>query len=181
MLLPRSIRTFPLIAAVLMLAGCKPQATAFPVRTYPMGDKVLLGSLTYTVIETEYLTQIGEGPTPRIPQNRFFLVKISVGNGGSETANVSAFQVEDDNGKVYPELTDGEGVPDWIGYLRSVKPAESAQGNAVFDAPPRHYNIRIHDETGEKAALIDIPLTFNAETPDVPTPGDPSKDPTKKE
>jgi hypothetical protein len=175
MLLWRSIPTFPLIAAVLMLAGCKPQAAAFPVRTYPMGDKVLLGNLTYAVIETEYLTQMGEGPTPRIPQNRFFLVKISVSNGGSATANVSAFQVEDDNGKIYPELSDGEEVPEWIGYLRSVKPAESAQGNALFDAPPRHYTIRIHDETGEKAALIDIPLTFNAETPDVPTPGDPSK------
>jgi hypothetical protein len=175
MLLAPSLRTFPLLAAVLMLAGCKPQAAEFPVRTYPMGEKVQLGSLTYTVIETEYLTQIGEGAAARIPQNRFFLVRVSVGNGGSEAANVSAFQVEDDNGKVYRELHDGEGVPDWIGYLRTVKPAEAAQGNALFDAPPRHYTLRVHDETGEKAALIDIPLTFNAETPDVPTPGDPSK------
>jgi hypothetical protein len=171
----RHFRAFGLAAGILLFSGCKPAPTAFPVRTYPMGEKVSLGSLTYTVIETEYLTQIGEGPTPRIPQNRFFLVKITVGNGGSQTANVGAFQVEDDSGKVYPELNDGEGVPEWIGYLRSVKPAESAQGNALFDAPPRHYTIRIHDETGEKAALIDIPLTFNAETPDVPTPGDPTK------
>jgi hypothetical protein len=171
----RYLPAFCSIAGALLFCGCKPAPAAFPVRTYPMGEKVPLGNLTYTVIETEYLTQIGEGPTPRIPQSRFFLVKITVGNGGSETADVGAFQVEDDNGKVYPELNDGEGVPEWIGYLRSVKPAESAQGNALFDAPPRHYKIRIHDETGEKAALIDIPLTFNAETPDVPTPGDPSK------
>jgi len=171
---PRLRLVFP-IAAGLLLGGCKSQPAGFPVRTYPMGEKVLLGNLTYTVFETEYLTQIGDGPAPRIPQNRFFLVKVSVSNGGSETANVGAFQVEDDNGKIYPELDNGDGVPDWIGYLRSLKPAESAQGNAVFDAPPRHYTIRIHDETGEKAALIDIPLTFNAETPDVPTPGDPSK------
>jgi hypothetical protein len=169
------IHSVSLIAAALLVAGCKSQPTAFPVRTYPMGEKVLLGTLTYTVFETEYLTQIGEGPAPRIPQNRFFLVKISVSNGGSSTANVGAFQVEDDSGKIYPELNNGDGVPDWIGYLRSLKPAESAQGNAVFDAPPRHYTIRVHDETGEKAALIDIPLTFNAETPDVPIPGDPSK------
>ncbi|HTX36412.1 MAG TPA: DUF4352 domain-containing protein [Bryobacteraceae bacterium] len=175
MLLRFRLRIASLTAAVLLLGGCKSQPTGFPVRTYPMGEKVLLGSLTYSVFETEYLTQIGDGPAPRIPQNRFFLVKISVSNGGSQTANVAAFQVEDDNGKVYPELENGDGVPDWIGYLRSVKPAESAQGNAVFDAPPRHYTIRVKDETGEKAALIDIPLTFNAETPDVPIPGDPSK------
>jgi len=140
-----------------------------------MGERVQLGSLTFSVFETEFLPQIGDGPAPRIPQNRFFLVKMSVTNGGSDTINVGAFQVEDDAGKVYPELSNGEGVPEWIGYLRPVKPAESAQGNALFDAPARHYKIRVHDETGEKAALIDIPLTFDAETPDVPTPGDPSK------
>ena len=175
MLPSRCLRIFPLLAALWILASCRSQSTAFPVRTYPMGEKVQLGSLTYSVLETEYLTQMGEGPAPRVPQNRFFLVKISVSNGGSETANVAAFQVEDDNGKVYPELHDGDGVPEWIGYLRTVKPAQSAQGYALFDAPPRHYTIRIHDETGEKAALVDIPLNFNAETPDVPTPGDPSK------
>ena len=163
------------MAGVCLLAGCRSSSTGFPVRTYPLGEKVSLGSLTYIVFETEYLTQIGDGPTPRIPQNRFFLVKVGVSNGGSETANVGAFQLQDDKGKVYPELNDGEGVPEWIGYLRPVKPAESAQGNALFDAPPQHYTIRVRDETGEKAALIDIPLTFNAETPDVQTPGDPSK------
>lgn len=175
MLRARCLPVFSLIAAALLLAECKPQATAYPVRTYPMGEKVLLGTLTYTVIETEYLTQIGEGPAPRIPQNRFFLVKITCSNGGSDVANVRAFQVEDDSGKVYPEISNGDGVPEWIGYLRFLKPAESVQGNALFDAPPRHYSLRILDESGEKAALIDIPVTFNAETPDVPTPGDPSK------
>ncbi len=175
MRLSHSPATVPLVAVALLWAGCRQQATTFPVRTYPMGEKVLLGSLTYTVIETEYLTQIGDGPTARIPQSRFFLVKISVANGGADTANVGAFQVEDDNGKVYPEMSEGDGVPEWIGYLRAVRPAEAAQGNAVFDAPPRHYRIRVHDETGERAALIDIPLNFNAETPDVPIPGDPSK------
>ena len=56
--------------------------------------------------------------------------------------------LEDDNGNTYPELSSGEGVPQYIGYLRSVKPAQSAQGNAIFDAPPRHYKMKIADETG---------------------------------
>jgi len=174
-MLPSGCRITLSLLGFLLLAGCKSGPTTFPVRTYPLGEKISLGGLTYIAFETEYLTQIGDGAAPRVPKNRFFLVKVSVANGGSESAGVSAFQLEDDSGKIYPELNDGEGVPEWIGYLRTVKPAESAQGNALFDAPPAHYRMRIKDETGEKAALIDIPLTFNAETPDVPTPGDPSK------
>ena len=167
---------FPLLtASLLLMAGCHSQGGAFPVRTYPMGEKVLLGSLSYEVFETEYLTQLGDPPDARIPQDRFFLVKLSVSNGGSDTVSVPSFQVENDRGKVYQEISNGEGVPEWIGYLRSLKPAEAAQGNALFDAPAGHYRIRIKDESGERAALIDIPLTFNAETPDVPSPEIPTK------
>ena len=63
-------------------------------------------------------------------------------------------------------------MPQWIGYLRQIKPADSAQGYLVFDAPPGHYKLRVLDEDSNHAALIDIPLTFNAETPELPTPGD---------
>ena len=62
-------------------------------------------------------------------------------------------------------------------FLRSVKPAESAQGNVVFDAPPRHYKLKLMDETGERSAYIDIPLSFGAETPEMPTPGSAVKQP----
>jgi hypothetical protein len=44
-------------------------------------------------------------------------------------------------------------------------------GNAVFDAPPRHYKMKVFDETSDKAAYIDIPLSFVSETPDVPEAG----------
>jgi hypothetical protein len=75
------------------------------------------------------------------------------------------------SGNTYNEISDGTGVPQWISYLRNVKPAESAQGNVLFDAPPRHYKLKIQDEDSEKAALIDIPLNFGAESPDIiPTP-----------
>jgi hypothetical protein len=56
-------------------------------------------------------------------------------------------------------------VPQWIGYLRTVKPAESAQGNLVFDAPPAHYKLRLTDENEENPAYVDIPLSFGAEIP----------------
>jgi len=61
-------------------------------------------------------------------------------------------------------------VPQWIGFVRKVKPADSISGNVVFDAEPKHYRLRVTDENGEKAALVDIPLNFNADAPPVPLP-----------
>ena len=136
-----------------------------------MGEKVYLGKLIYTVFETEYLTQLGEGMRARAPQNRFFLVRLSVVNSANAEMPVPNVTVEDDDGNTYSELTNGEGVPQWIGFIRQVKPAESVQGNVVFDAPARHYKLRISDEAEEKQALIDIPLTFNAEMPQSAEPG----------
>jgi len=40
----------------------------------------------------------------------------------------------------------------------------------VFDVPPKHYRLRVTDETSQKANDIDIPLNFASETPDMPTP-----------
>jgi len=144
----------------------------FPVRTYQMGEKVSLGPFVYTVFETQWLTQMGEEPALRIPQHRFFLVRASVVNSGSTELTAPNVSIVDDSGKVYEELVNGEGAPEWIGYLRQLKPAESAQGNLLFDVPPRHYKLRAADETGERIALIDIPLSFNAETPQVINPSD---------
>jgi hypothetical protein len=151
----------------VVTAGTK----ALPVRTYNMGEKVTVGHIVYVVFETQWLTHIGEGVDARVPQHRFFLVRLSATNGSGHDVVVPNFSLEDDNGNTYPELSSGDGVPQYIGYLRTVKPAESVQGNAVFDAPPRHYKMKISDETGEKTAYIDIPLNFVSETPDVPEVG----------
>ena len=160
-------------AAVLLtsfLSSCS--MGRFPVRTYQMGEKVSLGPFVYTVYETQWLTQMGEEPSRRIPQHRFFLVRASVSNSGRAEITAPNVSIVDDSGTVYEELVNGEGAPEWIGYLRQLKPAESAQGNLLFDAPPRHYKLRAVDETGERIALIDIPLSFNAETPELINPGD---------
>jgi uncharacterized protein DUF4352 len=159
--------------AAILFSGCGEQT--FPVRTYPMGEKVMIGHLSYTVFETQWLTQLGDQAAPRIPQNRFFLVRASIVNGGGSEVISPNLTVEDDQGHVYQELSNGDGVPQWIGYLRQIKPADSAQGNLVFDAPPGHYKLRVLDEDSNHAALIEIPLTFNAETPELPTPGEVKK------
>lgn len=154
--------------AALLLTGCS--QPSFPVRTYPMGEKVNLGHLVYTVYETQWLTQAGTAPAIRLPQNRFFLVRISAGNSGGNDLIVPGLSVEDDHGHSYSEVQNGEGIPQYIGYLRSVSPAEAVAGNVVFDCPPGHYKLRVTDEDSERAAFIDIPLSFTNETPEMPIP-----------
>jgi hypothetical protein len=167
----RQIRFVLLLAvavAASLLSSCgDSEEKASPVRTYSMGERATVGHVVYVVFETQWLTHIGTGADARVPEHRFFLVRLNAVNSLGSDILVPNFSIEDDSGNTYPELSSGEGVPQYIGYLRSVKPAESVQGNALFDAPPRHYKMKIADETGEKVAYIDIPLSFVSETPDV--------------
>jgi hypothetical protein len=158
-----------LFLAIALTTGCSSD-NSFPLRTYPMGEKVQLGHLSYTVFETQWMTHLGEGVNDRVPQNRFFLIRLSVVNSGSSDAIVPTLTITDDQGRSYPEISNGEGVPQWVGYLRQPKPAESVQGNAVFDAPPGHYKLRIMDETETKPADVDIPFSFGSETPEMAVP-----------
>jgi hypothetical protein len=170
----RPLRLIPILAVVsaaLLLSACS-RPSSIPVRSYALGEKAGLGHIIYTVYETQWLPQLGEGPAARVPEHRFFLVRMAAVNSGSEDLSVPNVTVEDDKGNSYPELPNGDGVPQWIGYLRRVKPAESAQGNLVFDAPPAHYKLRITDENEENSAYFDIPLSFGAEIPtnEIPAP-----------
>src|ERR1035438_5039639 len=98
-------------AAASLLSSCGDSGDkAFPVRTYSMGEKITVGHIVYVVFETQWLTHIGEGLDARVPQNRFFLVRMSATNGGGGDVIVPNFSIEDDNGKSYPELSTGDGV-----------------------------------------------------------------------
>ena len=162
--------SFMPLLGVLLLSSCGDGERAFPVRTYNMGERVELGHINYQVFETQWLTHMGEGVDARIPQQRFFLVRIAAINSGGADVAVPTMSIQDDSGTVYNELSDGTGVPEWAGYLRSVKPALAARGNIIFDAPPQHYKLKVTDETGDRAALIDIPLSFGSETPEAISP-----------
>ena len=123
----RQFRILLLLAVVLtalLLSSCGESDRPFPVRTYNMGERITLGHIVYVVFETQWLTHIGEGPDARVPTHRFFLVRLSAVNGSGADILVPTFTIEDDNGTSYPELSSGEGVPQYIGYLRTVKPAE---------------------------------------------------------
>lgn len=142
---------------------------------FVLGEKVVLGRLTYTVFETQWLTHLGQGAEARLPQHRFFLIRLSATNGGTGEIAFPNPTIQDDKGTVYEELTNGEGVPHWAGYLRNAKPADTVQGNILFDAPPAHYQLKLSDEAGKQFGLVDIPLTFGAETPEIVPPQEKQK------
>ena len=171
----RIVTLLTVLFATVFLSSCNEGEKTYPVRTYTMGERILIGHITYQVFETQWLTHLGDGPDQRIPKNRYFLVRLSAVNGAGADVIVPNFSIEDDSGNTYPEMSEAEGVPQYIGYLRNVKPGEPVTGNALFDAPPRHYKMKIQDETGEKTAYIDIPLAFTSETPDVPDMGNREK------
>jgi hypothetical protein len=140
------------------------------IKVYDLGTRVEAGHLVYTVFETQWLPQIGIGDAARMPQNRFFLIRLSAVNSGSEELLVPNATLLDDDNKSFEELSDGDQIPQWIGFVRKVKPADTIAGNIAFDVQPKHYRLRLTDENGEKPAIVDIPLNFNAEAQTVPIP-----------
>lgn len=163
----RSALILPVFLPLLSGSGCTPAPT-FPVRTYQMGDQVRLGNLVYSVFDPHWMTHLGDGASARVPESRFFVVRFSVTNSGTAEVMVPTATVTDDSGQTYTELSNGDQVPHWAGFLRRLKPAGSLEGNIVFDCMPRHYKLRIADENEQRTALIDLPLTLGAEIPEIP-------------
>jgi hypothetical protein len=167
-----TLRSFLAGAALAGLAACTGCAPAAPseIQLHRMGERVTTGSLVYNVFEDQWKAQLGPGPDPRVPKDRFFLIRLSVVNGGAAELMIPTMTLLDDAGQTYAELPNGDQVPDWIGYLRRAKPAETLQGNVVFDVPPKHYRLRVTDENSQKSQDIDLPLNFASETNDMPIP-----------
>ncbi|MGA2040361.1 MAG: DUF4352 domain-containing protein [Bryobacteraceae bacterium] len=152
----------------LCLTSCAEHA--WEVRTYSMGQKVTLGGLTYLGIDTQWFPSFGEGPGSRAAQNQFLLVRLSITNGGHADAALPSLSIEDTAGRRFPEQSDGEGVEEWIGMLRTLAPADTIAGNVLFDVPTGHYTLHIFDEDGQREARIDLPLNFQNGSTEGPAP-----------
>ncbi|MGD0046718.1 MAG: hypothetical protein ABSE42_06830 [Bryobacteraceae bacterium] len=148
------------------LASCVEHA--WEVRTYSLGQKVAIGHLTYLGIVTQWLPAFGQGPGARAAQNQFLLVRLSVSNSGNSDVAVPNFSVEDSAGHRFPELSDGTGVPDWIGALRTLASNDTLVGNAAFDVAVGPYTLHILDEDGQHEARIELPLDFQNQSVEAP-------------
>ena len=171
---------FVVVLASSTLLSCSSSNKVPPVRTYQMGERVSVGQLAYTVTEKQWQNQLGGGVDARIPQNRFLLLRMNIQNTGQSEAIVPNTQVKDDAGTSYPEVVDGEGVADWIGGTRQLKPGGTVQGYLLYDVPPKRYYLQVSGEEEKTIALVDIPLSFDSDVPDVTTPINPEAIPKKK-
>jgi hypothetical protein len=151
-----------LISLVLLtLTGCATFSSRNKHVIFAAGDKATVGPLVYSVTDTEMAQQLGDDQaSARTAQDRFYLVKVSVSNSGTEEQPIPAMSLVDDSGKSYPELPDGTNVQNWLGLVRKVGAAQTEQGYVVFDAPTKHYHLRLNDSFDENEIAIDVPLSF---------------------
>ena len=86
------------VAAATLSTGCGEPESSAPVRTFAMGERITLGHIVYTVYETQWMTHLGNGAEAHVPQNRYFLVRMSATNSSNREFIVPNLTLEDDNG-----------------------------------------------------------------------------------
>jgi hypothetical protein len=161
------MRLVPALAAgLLWLGSCGAPPPAEESRVYRTGDAVTIGNLTYTVIDTRILPQLERNPdSTRFPDERFFVVRVNIQNSGPGDEPVPAMALVSDEGRVYNELTDGSGLPDWLGIVRTANSGQTLEGTVLFDAPARHFRLRLTEEYAIPELSIDLPLRFSDAEP----------------
>lgn len=165
------------LLAALALSGCSSEPKKV-VKVFPAGEKAQVGALVYSVVDSQVLPRLGDDPaTARTPTNRFLLVRVAVSNAGNTESPIPAMTLIDDSGQSYTELADVQGVTQWLGVIRKVGVGETEQGSVVFDAPARHYKLKVTADLDPEEVSIDIPLTFiHEQLNDIPSgpPTEPS-------
>ncbi len=144
------------------LGGCSsPQTARRDPKVYQMGEPVRTGPLVYTVLDTEWFDQIGDAAAPRLPHHHFLSVRFSVTNTGSLTSGIPPLSIVDSQRVTYAELNDANGLPEWLGYMRGVRPAETLHGRILFDVPTGDYRLKVTDDAepeNRSSATIQMPL-----------------------
>ncbi|MGB9605844.1 MAG: DUF4352 domain-containing protein [Bryobacteraceae bacterium] len=154
----------------LLPAGCSHRSAAPTARVFNLGERVEVGPLVYVAEDLAWHDRLGEGPNARLPQHRFLLVRLTITNSGIREADIPPFVLVASDGRLYPELDRGDGVPEWLGYLRTVQPAATEHGRVAFDVPGGAYRLRVAavmDDDTEREAFIELPF-HTAPSPQLP-------------
>jgi hypothetical protein len=161
------------VVAIVCLASCSRSDSAKTMASTPhmMGNPVAVGPLTYTVIHAEWKDSL-EGPMgSRSPKDRFLILDLSVSNTGTDERGIPMMTLIGKADASYPEEEKGEGIPHWLGFLRTAKPGGVEHGQVLFDVPVGAYKLRVAsggEPESEETALIDIPLQIEAPTENSP-------------
>jgi hypothetical protein len=156
-------------AAALLLAApaCSSRGGSAGVAVHQMGERVQAGSLIYTILEVEWVNQLASR-LPKTQDGKFAVIRLSITNSGNHEIAVPMLQLVGDRNAEAMEVAQVEGVEEWLGVLRTVKPAETIQGRIVFDVKPLNYKLRVTDAAEpdqERFALVAIPLRLEERAP----------------
>ena len=164
--MPKFLSCCVLLGSTFVFSAC--QRPAQTRMEFSMGEKVPVGQVTYSIVESSWRTQLGESFRVRYPEQRFLVIKISVTNGTGQDISIPLLTLENSNRQTYRELDNGDGVGNWFGLLRTVNPGQTEQGNIVFDVPLTSYQLRLPDVSDpglEKYVTVQIPLRLDSDIP----------------
>jgi hypothetical protein len=151
-----------LAACLLALSACNKGAGEGGA-VYQMGEKVALGSMTFSVLESEWRTEIGEGLTAQAPKHRFLILRLAATNGGGAQQDIPFLNLENAKKETFPEVSDVKGLARWFGMIRLVNPAATEEGLLVFDVPPGPYLLRVVGRVNDEeiSRLVEIPYSLS--------------------
>ena len=155
------------LASMLVASGCAGRSGEVAATVHQMGEHVQTGALIYTVLEVEWLNQLGT-QSPKSPEHKFAVLRLSITNSGNREMSVPLLQIEDEKGNRQMELAEARGVEEWLGVLRTISPAETLQGKIVFDLNPQNHRLRVTNAAEpdqERFAYVTIPLRLDATPP----------------
>jgi hypothetical protein len=165
-----------LVGGLLASCGKGPESDAeikMAAKTFKMGELASAGVVTYNVLEAEYKTQLGTTSSPKIPQNRYLILRLAITNGGAKEVDLPLLSLIDSEGNAHQELHSDMGVSGWFGLLRKVGPTATEEGRVIFDVAPKDYKLEVTDggvPGKEQLARIEIPMQFDTAEP-IPAAG----------
>jgi len=168
-----------LASAGLTLASCAKDgaetdaAIKMEAKTFKMGERAVVGLLTYNVLEASYVSQLGDAGQSKIPQDRYLVIRLAITNGGPKEMELPLFRLADASGTEFGEVQDAIFLKGWLGIVRKIGPTQTEEGRILFDVKPKVYKLIVTDggETGkEQMGFVDIPIDFDTAEP-VPTGG----------
>ncbi len=157
-------------SALAALWGACGSGSKLAKSAHQMGERVQVGPLIYSIIEADWHNDLPSKNTSRIPQGKYCVIRLSITNAGNKDATIPLLNLEDEKGTGYLELTEGEGIEEWLGILRSLNPAETLQGRILFDVRPGNYSLRVTDGGEpdlEKTERVTVP--FIIKDTEIPT------------
>lgn len=158
-MLGRRVLFFFSLGALAALSGCsgsKPE-----VATFPIGQKVQVGKLSYQILEANWISEVQGAKNP--PKHRVLQLRLAVTNSGGQEATIPLLKLIGANGTETLEIAEIEENSQWMGALRRLQPALPEEGYIYFDVPVGAYKLEVVDHSNaddEKLAHIAIPASL---------------------